>query len=141
MAEPIDPLIEKLAEFAAEREAKAQPHLIGIPPADDLFFCEPCAGDGSFLRLMPPERRVGFDILPADNGELGIIQADYQTRLLAEDRSWIILTNPPFSKGGPLRLFQWAAGQPCVCAIGLIVPRYFEHPTTVNKLHRAFHLA
>lgn len=120
-------------------ERAARPRFAGIPPADELWWAEPCAGSGNLLRLMPTDRRIGFDILPQDQGKLGIVQADYLTMRLDPDKTWIALTNPPFSKGGPQAFFQWAANQPCVCAIGIIAPHYFDRPTTVNKLNPWFH--
>src|SRR5258708_5122806 len=99
-----------------------------IPPLYDLWWAEPCAGSGNILRQMPAERRIGFDINPQDNGEFGIIQADFREQLLDPTHKWGVLTNAPFRKmpgdkqGGPQRVFAWAADQSCVAFIGLIAP-------------------
>jgi hypothetical protein len=89
---------------------------------------------------MPVDRRVGWDINPLDNGALGIIRIDdYSTQRLDPSKSWAVLTNPSFKRQGPLALFNWAAEQDCVVAIGLIAPHYFQRYTVENKLHRYFH--
>jgi hypothetical protein len=116
-------------------------------PADlpDLWWAEPCAGTGNILRQMPAERRIGWDINPQDNGEFGIIQADYREQLLDPIHKWGVLSNPAFSKqpgdnlGGPQTLFAWAASQICVVAIGIITPHWFQSPRTENKLNPFFH--
>jgi DNA polymerase III delta prime subunit len=106
----------------------------------DLWWAEVCAGSGNILRQMPVDRRVGWDINPLDNGALGIIRIDdYSTQRLDPSKSWAVLTNPSFKRQGPLALFNWAAEQDCVVAIGLIAPHYFQRYTVENKLHRYFH--
>jgi hypothetical protein len=79
-------------------------------------------GSGNILRQMPADRRIGYDINPQDNGEFGIIQADYRQQLLDPLRKWVVLTNPAFARqpgdkeGGPQTLYAWAASQFCVVA-------------------------
>jgi hypothetical protein len=81
-------------------------------PADlpDLWWAEPCAGTGNILRQMPAERRIGWDINPQDNGEFGIIQADYREQLLDPIHKWGVLSNPAF---GNNLATSWAARKPC----------------------------
>jgi hypothetical protein len=110
-----------------------------VPQLPDLWWAEPCAGSGNLLRQMPADRRIGWDINPLDNGECGIVQADYQRQLLDPSKKWCVLTNPPFRNQGPLTLFTWAAQQDCVVVIGMIVPHFFQRHTTENKLHPYFH--
>jgi hypothetical protein len=112
---------------------------------NELWWVEPCAGSGNILRQMPAKRRLGWDINPQDNGEFGIIQADYREQLLDPAHRWCVLSNPAFGKqpgdklGGPQTLFAWAAGQICVVAIGIITPHWFQSPRTENKLNPFFH--
>jgi hypothetical protein len=67
---------------------------------DNTHWAEPCAGGGAFLRLMPEGRRVGYDLKPADDGRLGIVQCDYRDRILDPAYSWLLATNAPFSEKG-----------------------------------------
>jgi hypothetical protein len=117
----------------------------GIDSADH-WWCEPCGGTGSFVRLMPADRRISWDIFPQDEGEFGIIQADYQAQRLDPAKRWVVLTNAPFSKmeptdkqGGAQTCFQWAAQQDCVVAIGIIAPHWFQRHTVENQLDAMFH--
>ena len=116
-----------------------------IPPLTDLWWVEPCAGSGNILRQMPVDRRIGYDINPQDNGEFGIIQADYRTQRLDPAKLWAMVTNPAFRKqpgdplGGPQTAFEWAAGQPCVVAVGIIAPHWFQRHTIENRLCPYFH--
>lgn len=106
----------------------------------DLHWIEPCAGGGAFLRLMPEDRRVGYDLKPADDGEFGIEQGDYRDRQLDATLSWVGLTNAQFSKKGPQTCFNWLGSQDGVLAIAIITPHYFQDPPTVNRLNPFFHL-
>jgi hypothetical protein len=118
-----------------------------IFPADmsEIWWVEPCAGSGNILRQMPTQRRLGWDINPQDNGEFGIIQADFREQLLDSSLKWVVLANPAFGKqpgdklGGPQTLFAWAARQRCVVAIGIITPHWFQSPRIENKLDAYFH--
>jgi hypothetical protein len=105
-----------------------------------LWWAEVCAGSGNILRQMPVDRRLGWDINPLDDGALGIIRIDdYRTQRLDPSKLWVVLTNPAFKDQGPLTLFNWAAEQGCVVAIGLVAPHFFQRHTTENKLHPYFH--
>jgi hypothetical protein len=110
-----------------------------IPPLPDLWWAEPCAGSGNILRQMPVDRRIGWDINPLDNGVYGIIQADYTMQRLDPNHKWVVLTNPPFRDRGATTLFEWAARQSCVVAIGLVAPHYFQRHTVQNRLNPHFH--
>lgn len=70
--------------------------------ADEYIYIEPSAGEGSFLNLLPKERRIGIDIEPK-YGE--IIEGDY-LRWMPSDMSkkYITIGNPPFGLRGQLAL-------------------------------------
>ena len=134
--------VAKSSYDTTERLLAADPDM---PPLADLWWCEPCGGSGNFVRQMPADRRISFDLAPRDNGEFGIIQADYRAQVLDPTHDWVVLTNSSFGKlpdekrGGPETCFEWAASQSCVRAIGLIVPHWFQRHTIENRLNPYFH--
>lgn len=143
VAEPTRPVAEFMTILpVAEAVFRTAERLIEAPMGD-LWWAEPCAGTGNIFRQMPPDRRVGFDINPQDDG---IIRSDFRDQSLDPAHPWCVLTNMPFGKlslddrvGAPLRLFEWAASQECVVAIGVITPHWFQGPKTENKLNPYFH--
>uniref|UniRef100_A0A6C0K0G4 Methyltransferase n=1 Tax=viral metagenome TaxID=1070528 RepID=A0A6C0K0G4_9ZZZZ len=90
--------------------------------SDGYRFIEPSAGDGSFLKLLPPDS-IGLDIEPrAPN----ILKQDYLSWLPPPNQQYIVFGNPPFGLRGHLALkfinhsFQFAD---YVC---FILPQLFE---------------
>ncbi len=61
--------------------------------AESKFFIEPSAGAGAFYFLMPPERRLGFDILSRHNE---IVERDFLTWRPADVKDFVVVGNPPF---------------------------------------------
>ena len=68
----------------------------------NYMFIEPSAGNGVFLKLLPNDRRIGFDIDPKFKE---IKTQDYLDWKPTEDKQkYIIIGNPPFGLRGQLAL-------------------------------------
>ena len=111
-------------------------------PLDDFArIIEPSAGDGAFLDLLPPERRIGVDIRATRDD---VIEQDFLTWTpppadVAQART-LVVGNPPFGQRGALalRFIEHAAGFADV--IAFILPRGFAKDTFVNRWPASFHL-
>ncbi|MDQ1701036.1 MAG: adenine-specific DNA-methyltransferase [Frankiaceae bacterium] len=101
-------------------------------------FVEPSAGDGSFLDLLPADRRIGIDIDPRAPG---VVAADFLTwRPPAAPGRVLTIGNPPFGQRAVLAVdFVEAA---CVFsdAVAFILPRSFNKYTFANRVPRDFAL-
>jgi hypothetical protein len=67
---------------------------------DNYFFLEPSAGDGSFYKILPENRRIGIDIEPKLDG---IDKQDFLS-WYPENNNLICVGNPPFGLRGNLAL-------------------------------------
>ena len=67
----------------------------------DYTYIEPSAGNGSFLKILPPDRRLGLDIEPQDDE---ITEGDYLEWQPTEKKKYIVIGNPPFGLRGQLAL-------------------------------------
>lgn len=113
-------------------------------PDPEVFFIEPAAGAGAFVK---PLRRAGravwaMDIEPA---AAGIRCGDFlDGRLLLEgrraDAKVVVLGNPPFGRNASMavRFFNAAARHGDV--IAFIVPRTFRKISLQNRLNKHFHM-
>lgn len=101
----------------------------------DLWL-EPSAGTGSFYNLLP-SNKLGYDLEPKAEG---IVQQDFLTVVLPENKNIIAVGNPPFGyrAQGAIEFFNHCA-KSC-SAIGMIVPRSFRKAYIINQLHTNFHL-
>ncbi len=70
---------------------------------DDCLFIEPAAGNGAFLKFLPPAQRIGIDICPMDSE---VKEADFLTWRpeIPHDKKLIYIGNPPFGYRGWLAL-------------------------------------
>mgnify|MGYP001285504831 CR=1 FL=1 len=99
---------------------------------------EPSAGNGSFLKKIPINKKIGIDILPDDDD---IIKQDFLTYYPDNNiKKILIVGNPPFGKGSSLaiKFFNHAAKWGNV--IAFIIPRTFRRISIQNKLNINFHL-
>ena len=68
-------------------------------------YVEPSAGNGNFLKMLPPNRRIGMDIEPRDEE---VIERDFLDWTIDEGQSvehkYIVIGNPPFGLRGHLAL-------------------------------------
>lgn len=101
----------------------------------DLWL-EPSAGTGSFYNLLP-SNKLGYDLEPKAEG---ILQQDFLTVVLPENKNIVAVGNPPFGyrAQGAIEFFNHCARQ--CSAIGMIVPRSFRKAYIINQLHPNFHL-
>lgn len=99
-------------------------------------YMEPSAGEGAFLRLLPPGS-LAFDIDPQGPG---IVEADFLRMPLPRSGHLVVIGNPPFGKNASLaiRFFNHAAKAASV--IGFIVPLTFQKVSVQNRLDLQFHL-
>lgn len=69
----------------------------------DLFFIEPSAGSGAFLKALKRSYSIGFDIEPTAPG---ILKADFlkDDLRIQKDKNNIIVGNPPFGKKSKLAI-------------------------------------
>ena len=100
----------------------------------DNTFVEPCAGNGSFLRLF--ENIRAYDLLPEKSG---IIKMDVFDNTF--EPSDIIVTNPPFGMNASLAqsIFNHIASFK-VKAICYVAPRTFKKKSLQDKLDLNYHL-
>lgn len=128
-----------LDQFYTERETARRCWLELEQALDELgvkshapFFVEPSAGDGAFYDLLPPDRRVGFDIEPRHpevQEKDFLFYFDYRPPTGREHT--VIVGNPPFGDRGRLAVqFFWQAAE-LSDTIAFIVPvifrKYFIH--------------
>lgn len=97
---------------------------------------EPTAGDGSFLKLLPPGT-LAYD---KDPRWPRIQTADFLTIRIASYRPIAVIGNPPFGKNASLavRIVNHAASQAVV--IAMILPRSIRKASIQNRIDRSFHL-
>ena len=85
-------------------------------------FIEPSAGMGSFYKLLPPKKRVGFDIEPQYPG---ILKQNFFSFVPDADLEYIAVGNPPFGARAWMALaFMNHCAEFCK-AVGFILPMYF----------------
>lgn len=85
-------------------------------------YIEPSAGDGSFLKVFPEDRRIGLDIEPRNEE---IIQQDYLS-WKPEEGKYIVFGNPPFGLRGNLALRFINHSASFADYVCFILPQLFE---------------
>lgn len=108
----------------------------------EYSFIEPSAGNGSFLKILPSDRRIGLDIEPRF-GE--IIKQDYiNWHPPDENKKYIVIGNPPFGLRGQLALKFINHSSKFADYVCFILPQLFESDgkgvprkrvTVLNLLH------
>lgn len=90
---------------------------------EEFNYIEPSAGSGSFLKLLPKERRIGLDIEPRDSE---IMTEDFLTWFPENKLNNVVIGNPPFGLRGhtALRFINHS----CQFAdfVVFILPQFFE---------------
>jgi len=89
----------------------------------DYTFIEPSAGDGSFLNVLPKDRRIGLDIEPL-NSE--VIKHDYLDWRPSESEKYVVIGNPPFGLRGQLALKFINHSSEFADYVCFILPQLFE---------------
>lgn len=99
---------------------------------------EPSAGNGSFLKQIPVEHRIGIDISPEDDE---IVRQDFLTYHPPKTaKNILVIGNPPFGRVSSLAIKFFNHASKWANAIGFIVPRTFRRVSVQNKLNEYFHL-
>lgn len=102
------------------------------------LIVEPSAGEGSFLSVLPPARRIGVDIDPRAPG---VVHADFLCWLPPREAGPILTVgNPPFGQRGAKAMAFLNHACAFSEAVALILPRSFKKYTFQNRVHPYFHL-
>jgi hypothetical protein len=86
-------------------------------------FIEPSAGNGVFLKLLPKDRRIGFDIEPKYSE---IRKQDYLDWEPLENKKYVVIGNPPFGLRGQLALKFINHSSHFADYVCFILPQLFE---------------
>lgn len=89
----------------------------------DYTFIEPSAGNGSFLKLFPCDRRMGFDIEPKLDE---IKEQDYLCWEPEQENKYVVIGNPPFGLRGQLALKFINHSSKFADYVCFILPQLFE---------------
>jgi len=92
-------------------------------PEDTYTFIEPSAGNGSFLKILPKERRIGFDIDPKFDE---IKKQDFLDWKPSEETKYVVIGNPPFGLRGQLALKFINHSSKFSDYVCFILPQLFE---------------
>ena len=90
---------------------------------NNYTFIEPSAGSGSFLKLLPHEKRIGLDIEPKCEE---IIKQDFLEWHPHENKKYIVIGNPPFGLRGQLALKFINHSSTFADYVCFILPQLFE---------------
>ena len=90
---------------------------------NDYTFIEPSAGSGSFLKLLPQEKRIGLDIEPKCEE---IMKQDFLEWHPHENKKYIVIGNPPFGLRGQLALKFINHSSTFADYVCFILPQLFE---------------
>ena len=106
---------------------------------------EPSAGDGSFLNLMPEDKRVGVDLVKQHPE---VVESDffkwypdsYQPLLLETNKKIITVGNPPFGRNSNLAIQFFNHAALFSDVICFIIPRTWRKWSVQSKLNSDFGL-
>jgi hypothetical protein len=91
--------------------------------SEDYTFIEPSAGSGSFLKILPSDKRIGLDIEPKLDE---IVQQDYLDWKPSENKKYVVIGNPPFGLRGQLALKFINHSSEFADYVCFILPQLFE---------------
>lgn len=90
---------------------------------NDYTFIEPSAGDGSFLKVLPPNT-IALDVEPRSSN---VVQQDYLTwQPPTSNKGYIVFGNPPFGLRGHLALRFINHSKTFADYVCFILPQLFE---------------
>lgn len=106
---------------------------------------EPSAGDGSFLDLLPKEKRVGVDLVKQHSE---VIESDffkwypdnYSPLFIDSKSNNMIVGNPPFGKNSNLAIRFFNHGAVFADTIAFVIPRTWRKWSVQHKLDNRFGL-
>ncbi len=90
---------------------------------DEFSYIEPSAGDGSFLKVLPKDRTIAFDIEPRHKD---IIEKDYLEWKPTEQKKFVVFGNPPFGLRGHMALKFINHSADFAEYVCFILPQLFE---------------
>ena len=90
---------------------------------NNYTFIEPSAGNGVFLKMLPRNRRIGFDIDPKYNE---IKQQDFLDWKPIVNKKYVVIGNPPFGLRGQLALKFINHSSKFADYVCFILPQLFE---------------
>lgn len=111
--------------------------LTAIPEAQGYEWIEPSAGNGSFLKALPPTiQSMGIDLDPKIDS---IIRQDFLDWIPTSENKRVFFGNPPFGKQGSLaKSFIQRASQ-YATIIAFILPKSFVKPSMSRAFPSKFH--
>lgn len=89
----------------------------------EYTYIEPAAGKGSFLKILPEDRRIGFDIEPGCDE---IVKQDFLDWNPSENKKFVVIGNPPFGLRGQLALKFMNHSSQFADYVCFILPQLFE---------------
>jgi len=101
------------------------------------LWIEPSAGDGSFYKILPANKK-GYDLYPEFDG---VIQQDFLTTDdSTPDQKIVYVGNPPFGTSANLaiKFFNHCASNKNASHIAFVVPKTFKKISVHNKLSMDF---
>jgi len=99
---------------------------------------EPSAGNGSFLKRIPTEKKLGIDISPEHKD---IVKQDFLTYSPPNNIGKVLVVgNPPFGRVSSLAIKFFNHASEWADVIAFIIPRTFRRVSVHNKLNKNFHL-
>ena len=106
----------------------------------DLII-DPCCGDGSFYLNINHGNKIGIDIDPQiiDVQKSDFLKWNYRQITSSSDKV-LVLSNPPFGKGGSLAHKFIKKSSEIADTIAFILPLSFCKPSQKNKVPEYFHL-
>ena len=111
------------------------------------LIVEPSAGNGSFFKQIPSNRKIGMDIQPEnandnDNDNHNILTKDFLEYVpdTTKYKSVLVIGNPPFGKCSSLAMKFFNHAAQWANVIAFIVPRTFRRVSVQNKLDLTFHI-
>ena len=126
----------------AERCWKTLESAINVNDYDKII--EPSAGDGSFLSLLPKNKRVGVDLVKQHPE---VIESDFfkwfpdnYNPLLFERGNNLVVGNPPFGKNSNLAIEFFNHAAAFADVIAFIIPRTWRKWSVQHKLNSEFGL-
>lgn len=105
----------------------------------DFTYIEPSAGDGNFLKVLPPENTIAMDIEPRHSA---VIEQDYLNWKPSQSARYAVFGNPPFGLRGHLALKFINHSYEFAEYVCFILPQLFESDGkgVPRKRVKGFHL-
>jgi predicted RNA methylase len=114
---------------------------IRYPWSEWGLVIEPSAGNGSFLSIIPTDKKIGIDIYPE---HADIITQDYLTYNPQSEQKIngkiLVIGNPPFGRVSSIAIKFFNHSAEFADVIAFIIPRTFRRVSVHNKLNLNFRM-